>query len=105
LTTLDHAHYPNITGSTQTALTVNSDGDVILCNISANSGAGFGLPCPPTSGGPLYNLSDDWRVGLGPFNFYFDDQVGGFSSAKSSVGIGYLCTDLLYAKLNVKQTE
>jgi len=80
------------------ALTVDPNGDVIL----AQNTGGFGLPCPPTSAGPYWNLLQDWRVGLDNSTLYFAGQHIG---AKSNVAIGLECGDALIAKLNVIQKK
>jgi hypothetical protein len=80
-------------------LSVNSDGDVILV-----PNYGFGLPC--NSALPQWNLTHDWRVGLGDantgYNLLFDGQFG---NETSHVGIGYGCNDEIWSKLQVLQTK
>jgi hypothetical protein len=86
------------------SLTVDANGDVVLAQNMSN----FGLSCSDASNGLYWNLTDDWRIGLGNnfhgYNIYFADAtVSPPTSFKNSIGIGYVCGQTLNGKLSVIQ--
>jgi len=73
-------------------LSVDRNGDVIYVPDNV-FGAVCGSPTP-------FDLTDDWRIGLGGQTLYFEGQGGDFAN---NVAIGYNCYDDLLGKLNVVQ--
>jgi hypothetical protein len=61
--------------------------------------SGFGVTCEDTVGGMF---TENRKVDLNNFNFYFEknDALG-----KNHVGIGYDCSEILTAKLSVRQAH
>ena len=88
------------TGANGTTGPAGTTGATGLQGPTGSSGTGFGLVCPSASGGPTWDLPDNWRVGFANWNLYFDGQG---ATNSNSLGIGYDCIQYLPAKLSVKQ--
>lgn len=76
-------------------LSVDANGDVIY----VNGGTGGYALCsdPPT----LTDLTDNGKMGLNDFNFYFEGQ----GATNNKVGVGYSCASGMLGKLSVTENS
>jgi hypothetical protein len=75
-------------------LAVDANGDVIYVPASF-----FGANCAAAA--PAGNILFDTKVGLNDFSIYFEDGASATTPGMNRLSVGYLCTDVLPAKVSV----